>query len=83
MKHEFTDIMTVGEAAEKWGEIPDFCKAPLHRNSRAPSAPYHRRMPEIRECMADNEGRHGAPVWAGKRRQGVRAVTGWQWVAIG
>lgn len=37
MKHEFTAIMTVGEAAEKWGgEIPDFCKAPLHRNSRAP-----------------------------------------------
>ena len=22
MKHEFTDIMTVGEAAEKWGKSP-------------------------------------------------------------
>ena len=83
MKHEFTDIMTVGEAAEKWGKSPISVKHLCTGIQGRPPAPYHRRMPEIRECMAGNEGGHGAPVWERKRRQGVRVVTVWQWVAIG
>lgn len=52
MKHEFTDIMTVGEAAEKWGKSPISVK---HLCTGIQGRPPRALQPK----NAGNQGMHG------------------------
>ena len=61
------------------GNFCDHSKAGVLRTKGAPASFQRRRgVPQVRPHMADNEGRHGAPVWERKRIAGRKVGRSWR-----
>lgn len=73
------EVMTTAEAAERWGISAITVKQACSGQKGAPASFQRRRgVPQVRPHMADNEGRHGAPVWERKRIAGRKVGRSWR-----